>query len=115
MELNQATYYMFRRGNALRGYLIKDIFRKGEIENNPHLVEKTHNSQYIGTEYLKEIVGEVPYNIEYLKTYAPNLYTQFIKGEKSNAERKELAHGIISGILKVDSRGFYFDPKAIRR
>lgn len=112
-------YYLFRPGMALPRGIVREIFHLDPIEEYyPNLLHKNSKGQIAGTAILDALNNTSPYkifyDIDYLRKTSPKLTNQFLSGQEPSKDIpiEELARGIISGILKCDSRGYYFSPTA---
>ena len=112
-------YYLFRAGMSIPRSVVREIFHLHPIEDYYRdLLYKTKGGRVAGTGILNALNNssryEVFYDLEYLQKTSPKLANQFLSGlqPSSAIPKEELARGIISGILKCDSRGYYFSATA---
>lgn len=117
-RFEEGLYYIFRPGMALPRKDVQAIFHLDPLEKHyPDLLYRTEKGRVVGTAILDALNNASPhrvfYDLEYLQKTSPTLAKQFLSGrEPKGVPPKELARGIISGILKCDSRGYYFSPTA---
>lgn len=115
-KFTKEHYHLFRDGMALRRAHLKDIFGYDALDYlHPNLITVNKYYGLEGTDKLKEqLPEETPYDFELFKTKAPNIYEMYINNERLTAKnlgkypKKETVNAFLSGILKYDSRGYYF-------
>ena len=118
-KLTPDLYFLFRDGMALRRSHLKDIFGYDALDYlHPDLITVNKYYGLEGTDKLKEqLPEEMPYDFELFKTGALNIYEMYSNNEKLTAKklgkhpRKETVNALLSGILKYDSRGYYFSQQ----
>lgn len=127
-RLTTDLYYLFRDGMELRTKHIEDIFGTSILDRaHPDLIEKTKQYTYRGTDLLKQRIPEgLDYDLRKFKVESPDIYYIYKSDSKLGASvlnslpkasdgTDQSTHAIMSGILKVDSRGYYFDPEAVKQ
>lgn len=124
--IEEKDYHLFRPGMLLRKYHLVWLFDNPYVQlENPELIEERPGYLYRGTGLLKSQVPKViDYTTVQLKMGAPDIY-QLAQESKPNvkldtklihsfedhpAGGNQVATGFRSGILKYDTRGYYFDP-----
>lgn len=101
--------YLVRKGIALRKKHLK-LFN----DNIKEIVKKTPNGYYVG---INPNVKVPKYDCKLFKTKSKNIYQLFKQNPKmiihasimNNFSNDEIKNAFISGYLKHDSRGYYFD------
>lgn len=127
-RLTTDLYYLFRDGMELRTKHIEDIFGTSILDRaHPNLIVKTKQYTYRGTDLLKQqIPEELDYDLRKFKVESPDIYYIYKSDSKLSASvlnslpkasngTDQSTHAILSGVLKVDSRGYYFDPEAVKQ
>lgn len=127
-KLTPDLYYLFRDGMSLRKKHLEDIFGTAILDKaHPNLITKSKQYAYEGTDLLKQsIPDELDYDFEQFKTNSPDIYYLFktdgdLKASALNnlprAEdgKEQTSHALLSGVLKLDTRGYYFDPEALKQ
>lgn len=127
-ELRPENYYIFRPGNNLRRGVLRELFLADPIEDYyPDLLFKTSHNQIKATAILEALYNTkgkefLYYDLDRLQTISPIIYHQFLSDaetiidpSKLEHPNKELAGAIVTGIVKYDSRGYYFSPTAKER
>lgn len=127
-KLTPELYYIFRDGMALRKKHVVDLFGTSVLDKAlPNLVTKSKQYAYEGTEFLKqEVPEELDYDFEQFRTNSPDIYYLFKTDEDLSATvlnnlprakdgREQTTHAFLSGVLKLDTRGYYFDPEALKQ
>lgn len=122
-KLSEEDKILFREGMALRNYHIDWLFGGNVIILlNPELFDKDKNYAHIGSLQLKASITSVPYNVMRFKMSSPDIYamwknqeplsTKKLNSLEGNAVGKnQVAEAFRSGILKYDSRGYYWSRK----
>lgn len=115
--------YLFRRGMALRKYHVEEIFGTTSLaEQFPDLITISGSYLYTGTDKLRAQMTGVDYKPQLLNIGAEDIRTMILGGEKLATKTinalppgpmdiPQYVHGLKSGILKHDIRGYYVDPK----
>lgn len=127
-KLTPDLYYIFRDGMALRKKHVEDIFGTSILDRvHPNLITKSKQYAYEGTDLLKqEVPNELDYDFEQFKTDSPDIYYLFKTDEDLSASvlnnlprtgdgKEQTSHAFLSGVLKIDTRGYYFDPEALKQ
>ncbi len=127
-KLTPELYYIFRDGMALRKKHVEDIFGTSILDRaHPNLITKSKQYAYEGTDLLKqEVPDELDYDFEQFKTDSPDIYYLFKTDEDLSATvlnnlprtgdgKEQTSHAFLSGVLKIDTRGYYFDPEALKQ
>ena len=91
---------------------------------HPDLVTSNSQSGFRGTKKLRSQVS-FKYNPNWFMMAAPDIHEMFKKGEPLVASvlnelpekqgKSQIYHGFYSGILKHDTRSYYFDEVGIRQ
>lgn len=123
-ELTPDLYYLFREGMELRQKDVVEIFGTKDLHlKYPELIYKTPEYKYRGSAYLYDILPmPIEYDVERFIEKAPNIYNYGYKvNEKPRAGllnlvplvdgKTQVYHGFMSGILKYNQNGFYFDKE----
>lgn len=127
-RLTTDLYYLFRDGMELRKKHVEDIFGTSILDKaHPNLIERTKQYTYRGTDLLKkQIPKELDYDLRKFKIESPDIYYIYKTDSKLSASVlnslpkasdgiDQSTHAILSGVLKVDSRGYYFDSEAVEQ
>ena len=127
-RLTTDLYYLFRDGMELRTKHIEDIFGTSILDRaHPNLIEKTKQYTYRGTDLLKQgVPNDLNYDLRKFKVESSDIYYIYKSDSKLSASvlnslpkasdgTDQSTHAILSGVLKVDSRGYYFDPEALKQ
>lgn len=122
-KLEPELYYILRDGMALRKKHIIEIYGSPLLDlAYPKLVKKVYQGMYQGTDELKEsIPNNEFYDLDRLLVKAPDVYylleqeiepgvKYFEKMSPSEDGKPQEIEAILSGFLKHDTRGYYFDP-----
>ena len=122
-RLTTDLYYLFRDGMELRTKHIEDIFGTSILDRaHPNLITKSKQYAYEGTDLLKqEVPDELDYDFDLFRKESPDIY-YILKDKKTLSAsllnelpeakngKTQIANALLSGVLKIDSRGYYFDP-----
>lgn len=127
-KLTPELYHIFRDGMSLRKKHVEDIFGTSILDRaHPNLITKSKQYAYEGTDLLKqEVPDELVYDFEQFKTNSPDIYYLFKTDEDLSASVlnnlpratdgiEQTTHAFLSGVLKLDTRGYYFDPEALKQ
>lgn len=127
-KLTPELYYIFRDGMALRKKHVEDIFGTSILDRaHPNLITKSKQYAYEGTDLLKqEVPDELDYDFEQFKTKSPDIYYLYKTDRDLSAAvlnnlprtgdgKEQTSHALLSGVLKIDTRGYYFDPEALKQ
>ena len=127
-RLTPELYYIFRDGMSLRKKHVENIFGTTILDKaHPDLITKSKQYAYEGTDLLKqEVPDKLNYDFEQFKTNSPDIYYLFKTDEDLSATvlnglpkaldgKDQTTHAFLSGVLKIDTRGYYFDPEALKQ
>lgn len=125
MELiKKEDYFYLREGMVLRKKHVLEIFGNDLIDlQHPDLVTSNSQSGFRGTEKLRDqVIFE--YKPYWFINAAPDIYKMYKEGEPLVASvlnglpkingNTQIYHAFTSGILKHDTRSYYYDPEGIR-
>lgn len=122
--IKKADYFYLREGMVLRKKHVLEIFKSDILDlAHPDLVTSNSQSGFRGTEKLRDQVS-FEYNPYWFINAAPGIYELYKKGEPLVASvlnglpklhgNTQIYHAFRSGILKHDTRSYYYDPVGIR-
>ena len=122
-KLEPESYYILREGMALRKKHVIEIYGSPILDlAYPNLVKRVYQGMYQGTDELKEsIPNNEFYDLDRLQVKAPDVYyliehglepeiKYFEKMSPTDNGKPQEIEAILSGFLKHDTRGYYFDP-----
>ena len=121
------NYYLFREGMILRKKHVEELFGTDVLDLlHPDLIEITDQYTYQGTKKLKKLVPRpIEYNENLFMMGSRDIYNIYKEGKPLKASRlnklpevqgkSQIYHAFKSGILKHDTRSYYFDPVGIRK
>ena len=122
-KLEPELYNIFRDGMALRKKHIIEIYGSPILDMAyPNLVKRVYQGMYQGTDELKESIPNNDfYDLDMLQVKAPDVFYMlehdiepgmkyFEKMSLSEDNKPQEIEAILSGFLKHDTRGYYFDP-----
>ena len=123
--IKKEDYFYLREGMVLRKKHVLEIFKYDFIDRaHPDLVTSNSQSGYRGTKKLRsQVVFE--YKPNWFIMAAPDIYKMYKKGEPLVASvlnelpklqgKTQIYQAFRSGILKHDTRSYYYDEEGIRR
>lgn len=121
---NSKYLLIFRRGMALRKWILEEIFPDKEyLEFMRDGLIEVSNGYYKGTEPLKREIDVLNLELNEFKLTSfanlSNVYkndlTIIYTGRELKEQKVDIGLAIMSGYLKVDSRGFYFTKNELKR
>ena len=126
--LKVENYYLFREGMTLRKKHVEELYGTDVLDLlHPDLIEVTDQYTYQGTKKLKELVPKpIKYDENLFMMGSRDIYTIYKEGKPLKASelnklplghggKSQIYHAFKSGILKHDTRSYYFDPTGIRK
>lgn len=123
--IKKEDYFYLREGMVLRKKHVLEIFKSDLIDlAHPDLVTSNSQSGFRGTKKLRSQVS-----FEYIPNRfmmaAPDIYKMYKEGEPLVTSalnellelhgKSQIYYAFESGILKHDTRGYYYDPEGIRQ
>ena len=121
--IKEEDYFYLREGMVLRKKHVLEIFKYDFIDRaHPDLVTSNSQSGYRGTEKLRSQVS-FEYKPFMFMMAAPGIYKMYKEGEPLVASvlnelperggKSQIYYAFTSGILKHDTRSYYYDPEGI--
>ena len=122
--IKKEDYFYLREGMVLRKKHILEIFKSDLIDlAHPDLVTSNSQSGFRGTKKLRSQVSFEYEPVMFIMA-APDIYKMYKEGEPLVASvlnelpklhgNTQIYHAFTSGILKHDTRSYYYDPEGIR-
>lgn len=124
-KLTPDLYRLFRDGMALRKLHVKEIFGTEVLELlYPDLIQISKQYAYEGTEKLKSQIEEpIKYDFDLFRKESSDIYymlkdkktlkaSMLNKLPKAENGKTQIVNALLSGVLKIDTRGYYFDPES---
>ena len=123
--IKKEDYYYLREGMVLRKKHVLEIFKSDLIDlAHPDLVTSNSQSGFRGTKKLRSQVS-FKYDPILFMMGSRDIYKMYKEGEPLVASvlnelpefqgNTQIYHAFKSGLLKHDTRSYYFDPEGIRR
>ena len=123
--IKKKDYFYLREGMVLRKKHVLEIFGNDLIDlQHPDLVTSNSQSGFRGTKKLRSQVS-FEYNPNMFMMAAPDIHKMFKEGEPLVASvlnelperqgKSQIYYAFTSGILKHDTRSYYYDPNGIRQ
>ena len=124
-KLTPDLYYLFKDGMALRKLHVKEIFGTDVLELlYPDLIQISKQYAYEGTKKLKDQIEEpIEYDFDLFRNESSDIYymlkvkktlsaSTLNELPKAKNGKSQIANALLSKVLKIDSRGYYFDPES---